>query len=260
VSGRYWVLASPVLPHGHLVLGPSGVVIGREPSCAVRLHSLEVSRRHARIVKKGVGYTIEDLGSENGTFVNGRPVTKPVTLENDDVIAIATIQIQFAIVDGERDAIAHRFSTAMEETNRLEDDDKNALFAGHFTRESILQVCRLIELHEHSGVLRFESGGGSGHLRFHKGAVVEARSGPANGERAARSLLGLVEGDYRFHLYAPNDPRNAVPGAIKIKARSLIEDLKREEEEAGPHPYSDLVDETPPMQRTQKIPKAPPPS
>src|SRR5579872_358148 len=196
MATRYWVLASQALPHGHLVLGPSGVVLGREPSCAVRLHSLEVSRRHARIVKKGVGYVIEDLGSENGTFVNGRPVTKtkPVTLENDDVIAIATVQIQFATVDGERDEIARRFSTGMEETNRLEDDDKNALFSGRFTRETILQVCRLIELHEHSGVLRVESGGASGHLRFHKGFVVEARTGPARGERAARVLLGLVQG------------------------------------------------------------------
>jgi diguanylate cyclase (GGDEF)-like protein len=51
-------------------LGPRPVEIGRAPSCDVPIDHESVSRRHARVLKKGDGYWVEDLGSTNGTFVN----------------------------------------------------------------------------------------------------------------------------------------------------------------------------------------------
>ena len=51
------------------------VVLGREPGCALRLPADDVSRRHARIAPAGDGHLVEDLGSTNGTFVNGEAVS-----------------------------------------------------------------------------------------------------------------------------------------------------------------------------------------
>jgi ABC-type multidrug transport system ATPase subunit/pSer/pThr/pTyr-binding forkhead associated (FHA) protein/ABC-type multidrug transport system permease subunit len=46
-------------------------VIGSAPACDLRVPEPTVSARHCRVVRKGAGYTLEDLGSTNGTFVNG---------------------------------------------------------------------------------------------------------------------------------------------------------------------------------------------
>src|SRR5512138_2425294 len=50
------------------------VVIGRDPTCAVQLDAEDVSRRHARIAPEGDGHVVGDLGSLNGTWVNGLEV------------------------------------------------------------------------------------------------------------------------------------------------------------------------------------------
>ncbi len=55
---------------------PQGMTIGRSSSCDIVLDSPNVSRRHARILgEPSNGWRIEDLGSSNGTFINGRRVT-----------------------------------------------------------------------------------------------------------------------------------------------------------------------------------------
>jgi diguanylate cyclase (GGDEF)-like protein len=50
------------------------IVLGRDPGCAVRLLSDDVSRRHARITADGEGHLLVDLDSTNGTWVNGTAV------------------------------------------------------------------------------------------------------------------------------------------------------------------------------------------
>lgn len=69
-------------------------IIGRAESCDLKLHGPSVSRRHARLTKESGGYFIQDLGSKNGTFVNGRPIGK-VELKSDDSIAIGSCRMRF---------------------------------------------------------------------------------------------------------------------------------------------------------------------
>jgi predicted component of type VI protein secretion system len=65
------------------------IMLGRDPSCSVPLGEIQVSRRHARIVHQGGLWVIEDLGSTNGTFVNGMRLSSPHPLSNGDVIGIS---------------------------------------------------------------------------------------------------------------------------------------------------------------------------
>ena len=71
-------------------------VIGRGPRCAVFLDEDGVSRRHANIhidvERRHV--TLTDLGSTNGTVVGRTRVTKPMTLEDDDRIKIASVELR----------------------------------------------------------------------------------------------------------------------------------------------------------------------
>src|ERR1019366_8281195 len=62
------------------------VAIGSHPSNDVVLDDTTVSRRHATITRKGGRFELADLGSTNGTFVNGGRVRKPVALKRGDEI------------------------------------------------------------------------------------------------------------------------------------------------------------------------------
>ena len=62
--------------------------LGREPDATVRLVSEKASRRHARIVVSEQGALLEDLGSKNGTRVNGARVLEPIALRPGDRIEI----------------------------------------------------------------------------------------------------------------------------------------------------------------------------
>ena len=51
------------------------LVIGRDPECDLRLDNTAVSRHHARIERRGASYVLRDLGSANGTYVNGMAIS-----------------------------------------------------------------------------------------------------------------------------------------------------------------------------------------
>lgn len=70
-------------------------VIGRDPSSAVVVGHLAVSRRHAIVVVDGYRAWIEDLGSHNGTFVGTRPVEGRVPLLDGDQIHLGTATLTY---------------------------------------------------------------------------------------------------------------------------------------------------------------------
>jgi DNA-binding winged helix-turn-helix (wHTH) protein len=78
-----------VLQSGREVLLHEGEnLLGRVPEGAVRLGSEKASRRHARIVVSGAEAVLEDLGSKNGTFLNGQRVEGSMTLAGGDRIVV----------------------------------------------------------------------------------------------------------------------------------------------------------------------------
>ena len=74
-------------------------VVGRDPDCVVRIDSVTLSRRHAQIVVTNGEATVEDLGSKNGTQVNGLPVTQPVALRDGDQIEVGSVTLTYRLID-----------------------------------------------------------------------------------------------------------------------------------------------------------------
>src|SRR3972149_10249068 len=72
--------------HRYELDGPV-VGLGREATNRIRLIDTEVSRRHAELRKSGTKWTLVDLGSSNGTFVNGRPV-RSLGLSGGDLVTV----------------------------------------------------------------------------------------------------------------------------------------------------------------------------
>ncbi len=69
-------------------LSAGTVLIGRGADCQLILDDDYVSTRHARVVAAETGYYIEDLGSTNGTYVNGQRITAPTSISLQDTVRI----------------------------------------------------------------------------------------------------------------------------------------------------------------------------
>lgn len=73
-------------------------LIGRDVKADINLRDGQVSRRHAMILVESEGIVIRDLGSANGTLVNGRRITGSVVLKPDDLITIGASSWKLVII------------------------------------------------------------------------------------------------------------------------------------------------------------------
>lgn len=93
-GGRLVVVAGPHA--GQSFALQAGLVLGRDPSNNGALPSdTKASRRHAQLVADGAGVALEDLGSTNGTFVNGQRITRVALAPGDQlVIGSSTLRVE----------------------------------------------------------------------------------------------------------------------------------------------------------------------
>lgn len=86
-----------VVAQREIVLMEGVNVIGREPPATIQIDGRGLSRNHARIQVAGGDATLEDLGSKNGTYVNGRRITIPLRLSDGDEIRLGAISLTFRV-------------------------------------------------------------------------------------------------------------------------------------------------------------------
>lgn len=83
-----FVMRSGPTPGVTFPLEGEQLTIGRDSTNGVAINDAEVSRKHARLMFQGGKYVIEDLGSTNGTFVNGQRLAGPAVLKPGDVVSL----------------------------------------------------------------------------------------------------------------------------------------------------------------------------
>ncbi|MFZ9889065.1 MAG: FHA domain-containing protein, partial [Myxococcota bacterium] len=69
------------------------LTVGRDPSTDIHLDHRSLSRRHAQIERRGAALWVRDLGSHNGTFVNGKRVDEAQALVDGDVIEVGRYRL-----------------------------------------------------------------------------------------------------------------------------------------------------------------------
>lgn len=97
------VVDSPALPTRARVPFEKVMVIGRAPESDLQLLDGRISKRHTVIRPLGDGvYVVEDLGSRNGTLVNGKPIKAPTEIVNGDVVQVGDSRISFEVEEPSR--------------------------------------------------------------------------------------------------------------------------------------------------------------
>ncbi len=113
------------------------LVLGRELSCDIVLEEPVLSRKHCAIECGEDGYTVTDLGSKNGTYLNGQRIAS-VGLEVGDVIRIGSTRLEFIVPRSEAEVAAENGEAKASEfyvrTSGLaeeEEEEKDPLVGGH---------------------------------------------------------------------------------------------------------------------------------
>ena len=81
------IMRSGPTPGAAFTLEGDQLTIGRDSTNEIVINDAEVSRRHARLTFQGGKYVLEDLGSTNGTFVNGQRLAGPRVLKAGEVVS-----------------------------------------------------------------------------------------------------------------------------------------------------------------------------
>ncbi len=165
----------------HELLKFSRVIIGRSSSSQVTLNHPMVSRKHAEIVRQAGGYAIRDLGSMNGTFVNGQRVDGWRALTTGDVIQIGPFKLVY-------DGRVQRLSTAVSQGHRLD-----ALRLGKQVKSGLMILNDISVAVQGGEFVALVGGSGAG-----KSTLVKAM----NGFNPATHGRMLIDGD---DLYANLD-------------------------------------------------------
>ena len=79
------------------------IVVGRGRGVDLKIDDPSVSRNHARVDRAAEHWQVSDLGSANGTFVNGRPLSRPTVLHDGDLVAFGGVIAMYRARDGAND-------------------------------------------------------------------------------------------------------------------------------------------------------------
>jgi pSer/pThr/pTyr-binding forkhead associated (FHA) protein len=183
--------------------GGSRVAIGRGRDCELVLITDSASRRHAEVYAEGVDFCVRDLGSKNGTFVNGQPVTRPHMLRPGDRIGVGTSTITFCRIEG---SLAGFLSDPSgHETMIVSREPLREVFRGDLAEIPIFVVLQMLEMGHKSGVLEIAADAGPVRMWLGDGQPLHAETEKARGMDAALSVVGATRGAFRFEARA--DPR-----------------------------------------------------
>ncbi len=187
------------------------VVMGRSPQCDLPVPSRRASRKHAQVRREGDVFLVEDLGSTNGTFLNGEKIDGPTQLNPGDKIDVGGSQVTFCQVQGNLDV-----------GFEANDEEKTVLFAGPLPSLDELEaqgaelakkdalsgslaeipppaVMQLLEMGRKTGKITFEpTAGDVCYVWLVQGRLMHAEHSGKTGFDAAAQLVRIHEGSFEF--------------------------------------------------------------
>lgn len=216
ISGKFQGSEYALTDSGEMLVGRSGDV-------QIVLSEDMVSRRHARIVYDGQRITIEDLGSTNGTFVNGEKIKRCDLKEGDRVLIGSSI---FKVVYADTAAAGPRRRPGDDNLGRTQ----ARTMTGAIEEIPLPDVLQLLGSSKKTGVLVIHSAQGVGRMRMRKGLIVHASIDGLDGVspiKCAHRMLAWVQGTFELE---PAD-ETPVAGEIELQVHELLMEGLRQMDE-----------------------------
>lgn len=182
------------------------IIVGRSSELDMVLVEDMVSRKHAKITTSGDQIIIQDLGSTNGTFVNGEKIKK-VRLKEGDRILIGTSIIKLVPVDAAQVVTEGEARQRLEATGQRRNvSGANKPMSGSIDEIPLPDLLQLLSTSRKSGVLSVRSEGGHGRIYLRKGQIYYSTiddSYDIAPRKAAFRLLTWMTGT--FELEPPDE-------------------------------------------------------
>ncbi|MCG8590022.1 MAG: DUF4388 domain-containing protein [Proteobacteria bacterium] len=203
------------------------LVLGRSRDCGLTIRREDASRRHAEVRYRDGRFVVRDLGSTNGTFVNGVAATEETPLAAGDQIEIGSAHITFCLVQGGGlEALAQE---PIEESTVLFDRAAaREIVKGDFAEIPPFAVLQMLEMGRKSGLLTVDAEAGPMRLWLGDGQPVHAEAGGETGFDAALVVVGLERGAFRFETQV--DPPSF---SIETSCTEILLEATRRLDEAG---------------------------
>jgi pSer/pThr/pTyr-binding forkhead associated (FHA) protein len=199
------------------------VVVGRSRSCDLRLGGTDASRRHAEITGGSQGFTVFDLGSTNGTYVNGEQIEEH-PLQPGDRIEIGSSTITFCQVGGGLEEMGLEHDSEM--TILVERPAPGQIFEGDLAEIPPFAVLQMLEMGHKSGMLHCESDQGVGRIWLFQGSPIHAETKSHSGFDAALEIVTTSSG--RFSFTSGEDPGQRT---IEASVTELLLEASRAQDE-----------------------------
>ncbi len=225
MAGEAPMLFVPPLPPLRLEVGRE-VVIGRSAECELRVPSVAASRRHAAVVRRADDVLVRDLGSTNGTLVNGAKIEGERMLEPGDRIEVGGVVVTFCRVDA---SFASIDSAPADRTvisfGPVVAPAASAL-RGDLAKIPVFAVLQMLELGGQSGCLTVEGHDGECGLWLANGQLVHAESEKLRGMEAALAIAQTSAGRFEFTPGSPAPERSfeASMTEVILEASRLIDE------------------------------------
>jgi pSer/pThr/pTyr-binding forkhead associated (FHA) protein len=107
-----------------ILMAQDQFLIGRGPDCDLRLHGDTVSRHHCVIHRGAEEVTLLDLGSSNGTYVNGARVRSQTTLSSGDLLTVGAFSFVVLLGDQTWSDVDRGGGNSMSTTQRIPNPPK----------------------------------------------------------------------------------------------------------------------------------------
>jgi pSer/pThr/pTyr-binding forkhead associated (FHA) protein len=223
----YCLVSSLFTPRVRILRKGRRYILGRDRRADFSLPSEVVSRQHAEIVWKQDGFEIKDLGSKNGTKVNGEAVDRRV-LKDGDQLWLGPFNLVYREYSGDISGLiaeADSGDATVSMSKNVLTEGSAFVLGGRFSGSELLEICQLLGLNEKDGVLRVTAGEHRGILAFQKGQVIRAQLDERTGEPAALLLLESRSGTFEFVTGDPgNEEFRAPADALIMEAARRVDE------------------------------------
>jgi pSer/pThr/pTyr-binding forkhead associated (FHA) protein len=217
ISGKYEGGEFPLRPDRE-------IRIGRQADFEMVLVEDMVSRKHARIMTHDDQITIEDLGSTNGTFINGQKV-KHSALEEGDRVLIGTSLLRVVRLAGE----GRSEKEARDDlSSRAKRSPSSGRFSGNLADVPLPDLLQLLTTGKKTGALRVDGPVAGGAVHVREGRIIHAELDDLEGgppKKALFRMLGWADGSFELR------PAVDVPSSLDEPTEGLLLDAMREIDE-----------------------------